>query len=215
MTTWDERFRTGEYPRDPEPAPLLERYVDALEPGRALDVAAGTGRNAVFLADRGYTVDAVDRSREGLKITRQRARDRGVADRLEPIRADVGSFDFPGETYDLITVSFYRAVDRLPDIKDALVPDGVLFYEHHLRSPDPHEVGPSDDRYRFGANELLHACLDLTVLAFEARTETRSEGRTATTTRIVARNSTGRTQRYPPVGIGEGTGPGDRSMTDR
>lgn len=204
MTTWDERFRTGEYPRDPEPASLLERYVDALEPGRALDVAAGTGRNAVFLADRGCAVEAVDQSREGLQIIRQRARDRGVADRLELVQADVPSYEFPAETYDLITVSFYRAVDRLPDIKDALVPDGVLFYEHHLRSPEPHEVGPSDDRHRFGANELLHACLDLTVLAFDARTETRSDGRTATLTRIVARNSTGRAQTYPPVGIDEG-----------
>lgn len=148
-TTRDERFRTGAYPSDPEPAPLLERYLDALEPGRALGVAAGTGRNAVPLADRGYRV---------------------------------------------------HAVDRLPDIKDALRPGGVLFYEHHLRSTDASDAGPDDDRYRFGANELLHACLDLTVLAFDARTETRPDGRTAMRTQIVARNSAGRAQSYPAVG---------------
>ncbi|MFB6080336.1 MAG: class I SAM-dependent methyltransferase [Haloferacaceae archaeon] len=201
MTDWDERFRTGQYPTDPEPAALLERYVDALEPGRALDVAAGTGRNAVFLAERGYDVDAIDRSREGLRITRRRARDRGVADRLDCVQADVPSYAFPVERYDLVTISFYRAVDRLPDVMDALAPGGILFYEHHLRSPGPYEVGPRTDRHRFGANELLHASLDLTVLAFEATTETGTDGRTATRTRIVARNSAGRAQTYPPVGI--------------
>ncbi|MFB6304208.1 MAG: class I SAM-dependent methyltransferase [Haloferacaceae archaeon] len=202
MTTWDERFRSGEYPRDPAPSPLLERYVEALEPGRALDVATGTGRNAVYLAERGYTVDAVDRSREGLRITRDRARERGVADRLNPVQADVSTYAFPREAYDLVTVSFYRAVDRLPDVTDALAPGGVLFYEHHLRSTDAYETGPRGDRFRFGANELLRACLHLTVLAFDATTETRPDGREATLTRIVARNSSGHAQSYPDAGLG-------------
>lgn len=201
MANWDERFRSGEYPSDPEPAPLLERYVDALPVGRALDVAAGTGRNAVFLAGEGYRVEAIDQSREGLRITRERARERDVADRIDCLQVDVPSHAFPEDRYDLITVSFYRAVDRLPDVLDALAGGGVLFYEHHLRSTDDYEAGPSGDRYRFGANELLHACLDLTVLAFDAKTETREDGRAAMRTQIVARNSTGRAQSYPAAGI--------------
>ncbi|WP_363464374.1 class I SAM-dependent methyltransferase [Halogeometricum borinquense] len=201
MTNWDERFRSGEYPNDPEPAPLLERYVDALPPGRALDVAAGTGRNAVFLAEEGYEVEAIDQSREGLRITRERARERDVADRLDCLQVDIPSHEFPKDRYDLITVSFYRTVDRLPDIIDALAEDGVLFYEHHLRSTDQYEAGPSGDQYRFGANELLHACLDLTVLAFDAKTESRDDGRTAMRTQIVARNSSGQAQSYPAVGL--------------
>ncbi|MUV57646.1 bifunctional 2-polyprenyl-6-hydroxyphenol methylase/3-demethylubiquinol 3-O-methyltransferase UbiG [Halogeometricum sp. CBA1124] len=201
MTDWDERFRSGDYPQDPEPAPLLKRYVEALPSGRALDVAAGTGRNAVFLAEAGYDVEALDQSREGLRITRERARDRGVADRLDCLQVDVGSHDFTRDRYDLITVSFFRAVDRLPDIVEALADDGVLFYEHHLRSTDEYEAGPSGDRYRFGANELLHAALDLTVLAFDAKTERRDDGRTAMRTQLVARNSTGQAQSYPEVGL--------------
>ena len=147
MTNWDERFRTGDYPQDPDPAPLLKRYVESLPSGHALDVASGTGRNAVFLAENGYTVEAIDQSREGLYITRERARDRGVADQIDCFQVDVPSHAFPKERYDLITISFYRAVDRLPDIMAALAEDGVLFYEHHLRSTDPYEAGPSSDRY--------------------------------------------------------------------
>ena len=198
MPTWDERFRRGEYPTDPDPAALLERWADRLPDGRALDVATGTGRNAVFLAEQGYEVDAVDRSRVGLEITMANARDRGVADRVNPIRADLTEYGFPTDAYDVVTVSYYRTVDRLPDIRDALTEGGVLFVEHHLRTTDEVDLGPSGDRYRFAANELLRSCLGMTVLHYEAGRERReADGAVGATARILARNSTGQRQSYP------------------
>lgn len=199
MTSWDERFRAGDYPTDPDPSPVLRRHVDQFPEGRALDVATGTGRNAVFLAERGYRVDALDQSRVGLEVARGNAADRGVADRVEWIQADASAHGFPDSAYDVITVSYYQVVDRLPDITEALTPGGVLFVEHHLRSSDEVDAGPPGDRYRFGANELLHACLGLTVLYFETVTEESDDGRRSATTRIVARNSSGTRQSYPTV----------------
>jgi SAM-dependent methyltransferase len=195
--TWDERFRSGDYPQDPDPSPVLRGYVEEFPEGRALDVATGTGRNAVFLAEAGYTVDAVDQSRAGLEITRERAAERGVADRLRPIQADLPSYGYPTERYAAITISFYRAVDRFPDIKAALVPGGYLFVEHHLRSTDETPSGPGSDRYRFAANELLHACLDLTVCYYDESTEARPDDRRRATARILARKTTGPRQSYP------------------
>jgi len=195
---WDERFRSGEYPTDPDPSPVLERHVDAAPDGRALDLATGTGRNAVFLAEAGYRVDAVDRSRAGLEITRENARERGVADRIACLQADLDEYAYPAERYAVVTASFYRPVDRLPDIKAALVDDGLLFVQHHLRTDD--EVsGPSTDRYRFAANELVNACLDMTVLYYDAAREPRADGRTAAVTQVVARKSSGLSQSYPVV----------------
>jgi SAM-dependent methyltransferase len=196
MTTWDERFRAGSYPSDPDPSPVLREYVDTFPAGRALDVATGTGRNAVFLAEEGYDVDAIDRSREGLRIARRNAADRGVEADCDWLQADAAEFDYPVEEYDVITISFFRTLDRLPDIKAALKPDGILFYQHHLRSAESVEVGPSTDRYRFAANELLHACLDLTVLCYGETTE-KGDGRRAARALVVARNSTGGRQTYP------------------
>ena len=86
----------------------------------------------------------------------------------------------------------------------------MLFYQHHLRSPEA-TVGPSGDRYRFRANELLNACLDLTVVYYEASTEypeagegagadvdtENEEKRVSATATIVARNSHGGSQSYP------------------
>jgi SAM-dependent methyltransferase len=197
MTDWDERFRNRAYPQDPEPSPVLRGYVADFPPGRALDVATGTGRNALFLADAGYAVDAIDRSREGLRIARESARDRGIDARVNWIQADVPTFAFPMERYQVVTISFYRAIDQFPDIKEALAPGGYLFVEHHLRSTDETPSGPRSDRYRFAANELLHACLDLTVLYYDETTEERPGDRRRASVRILARNSSGPRQSYP------------------
>ncbi len=194
MTSWDERFQQGDYPQDPNASPVLRAYSDQAPSGRALDVATGTGRNATFLASSGYEVDAIDQSREGLRIARQNAADRGVASRVNFIQTDVPSHEFPRDTYGIVTVSYYRAVDRFPDLKAALVDGGYLFVEHHLRSAEPTSVGPSSDRYRFSANELIQSCLDLTVLYYDAGTD--RDGRRATT-RLLARKSSGLVQAYP------------------
>ena len=198
MAGWDDRYRRGEYPEDPEPSPVLEHYVDAFPPGRALDVATGTGRNALFLAEAGYAVDAVDRSRVGLEQARERAVERGVDGRVDWIQADLTDHGFPTERYAAITVSYYRAVDRFPDLKEALVDGGYLFVEHHLRSTEPTPSGPSSDRWRFGANELLHAGLDLTVLYYDESTTRNAEGERRANARLLARKSTGTRQAYPP-----------------
>jgi SAM-dependent methyltransferase len=194
---WDERFRTGEYPQDPDPSPLLRAYLPDVPDGRALDVATGTGRNSVFLAEEGYTVDAVDRSREGLRTARENADRRGVEDRINWIQADATTYDFPAERYELVTISFFRLVDRFPDLKEALVPGGYFFVEHHLRSAESTPSGPGSDRYRFAANELLHACLDLTVLYYDETTEERPDDRRRASVRILARKSSGPKQSYP------------------
>lgn len=193
MTTWDERFRTGEYPSTLDPSPVLREYVDEVDAGRALDVACGTGRNAVFLARQGYETDALDQSAEGLRITRENAADSDVDDRINLIQADATQFDYPERYYDVVTVSFFRNIDRLGDIKAALECGGLLFYQHHLRSDPPAEAGPDTPRNRFGSNELLHACLDLTVLYYEESSEI-WQGQLSTTVEIVARKDT---QSYP------------------
>jgi SAM-dependent methyltransferase len=197
MTTWDERFRQGDYPADPDPSPVLQRFIDDVPAGRALDVATGTGRNALFLAEEGYTVDAIDKSRVGLETVREHATERGLADRINLVQADVPTFAFPEQRYDLVTISYYRAIDRFPDIKEALAPGSYFFVEHHLRSSEPTPSGPSSDRYRFASNELLHACLDLTVLYYDETTEERPGDQRRANARILTRKSSGPRQSYP------------------
>jgi len=198
MPTWDERFRSGTYPQDPAPSPVLRHYVSVFPEGPVLDVATGTGRNAVFLAAAGREVDAIDQSRAGLEITRERAAERGVAGRVNLVQADVPSFTFPNERYAAVTVSYFRAIDRFADLKDALLPGGYLFVEHHLRSSEPTPSGPRTDRYRYAANELLHAGLDLTVLYYDETASENPEGERRANARLLARKTSGPRQAYPP-----------------
>ncbi|MFW6376982.1 MAG: SAM-dependent methyltransferase, partial [archaeon] len=112
-------------------------------------------------------------------------------------QADAEEYAFPRETYDVIAISFHRFVDRLPDLHAALAPGGVFFYEIHLRTTDDAPAGPSTDRYRFAANELLRACLGLTVLHYEEKVYEREEDRDSALATVLARKSTGDTQSYP------------------
>lgn len=193
---WEERYRTGDYDPREEPSSLLRECVDWLPEGRALDVATGTGRNALFLAERGYDVDGIDVARSALERARSRADRRGLS--ADWIQADLNEFDFPESAYDVIVVNYYYNFDRLADLKAALAPGGVLLYEHHLRTTDDVDRGPSGDRYRMASNDLLRACLDLTILRYEEATRT-DDGRAAVAA-LVARDSDGVSQSYPPAG---------------
>lgn len=186
---WDRAFRDGAYSADKEPPTVLQRFVAGFPDGRALDVATGAGRLAVFLAAEGYEVDALDQSRAGLEIARERAVDRGLA--VNWIQADANTFAYPAATYDLVTVRSFRAIDVLDALKAALRPGGVLFYQDHLRTSRPTDTGPNDDRYRLAPNELLRACLDLTVLYYEEFTTSKPSGKTGAYARVIARRPDG------------------------
>ncbi|ELZ13233.1 methyltransferase type 11 [Haloterrigena salina JCM 13891] len=193
---WNERYGDVEFELPDEPIPELERRIATLPEGRALDVATGTGRNALFLAAHGYEVDAIDISDAAIERARDRADERGLEVNWQ--RADLADVELPTDEYDVLTVSFFAALERLPDLKDALAPGGVLIYEHHLRSSDPVEVGPSSERFRYRSNDLLRACLDLTILAYAERRRPVAGGTAAVAT-LVARNSRGGTQSYPTL----------------
>lgn len=191
---WNERYRGTEFDLPTVPSSLLSEWIDRLPGGRALDVATGTGRNARFLADHGYEVDAVDISDEALRQARDHATRQSLA--VNWIQADLDTYPLPTERYSVIVVTFFHALDLLPDLKEALEPGGVLLYEHHLRADPPAERGPSDDRHRFRSNDLLRACLDLTVLHYEEATRI-TDGRRSAVATLVARQSTGGAQAYP------------------
>ncbi len=198
---WNDRYRDPTFDLPDEPIPELERRIETLPEGRALDVATGTGRNARFLAAHGYDVEAIDVSDVALEEARERADRDGVE--VDWRRADLAETDLEPDRYDVITVSFFSALEHLPALKEALAPGGVLVYEHHLRSSDPIEVGPSSDRHRYRSNDLLRACLDLTILSYDERRRSVIDGTAAVAT-LVARNSYGGAQSYPIVPEREG-----------
>ena len=128
--------------------------VGDLTPGRALDLGCGEGADAVWLAERGWNVVAIDISETALDRAREAAATRGVTDSIEFVQMDL-SDDFPGGTFDLISSQFLHStvyLDRqkaLASAAAALRPGGLLVIVDHGSAPpwasklDHHHEFPS------------------------------------------------------------------------
>jgi tellurite methyltransferase len=109
---------------------LLIKYQAQLSPGRALDVACGLGSNAIWLAQYGFEVDAVDISPVAIERAQAEARQAGM--RVNFIQADLESGGLPPTRfpqYDLIVVRRFLERSLLPALRQALAPNGWLFYQ--------------------------------------------------------------------------------------
>jgi tellurite methyltransferase len=171
---WDRRYATGEYVPRTRPSPFLLEWLDRIPAGRALDVATGTGRNALALAEAGYAVDAVDISAVAIDRARGEAERRGLA--VNWVVADLDTEPLPGDGYDLIAVLRYRNPELWPRLVSALAADGWLLIEHHLQTHRADVAGPSDDAFRLAPGELLGAFGDLRVVSYSERVEPTDDG---------------------------------------
>lgn len=196
---WDDRYETGDYTPRSYPSQLLTEYIECAPDGRAIEVATGTGRNALFLAEQGYDVDALDVSEAAIEQGKRNADERSLS--VNWICADVADHKFPRNAYTLAVVSFYHNPGLVSALVDTLKPGGILVYEHHVRTSEDVERGPSADHH-YRPNELLHSTLDLTVLFYREAVRTFDSGGRAGTTAaiasIVAQKPDGTGQGHPP-----------------
>jgi SAM-dependent methyltransferase len=165
---WDERYGTEELIWKAEPNRFLVEELDALPPGRALDVACGEGRNAVWLASKGWRVTGADFSRAGLAKAQRLATDRGVE--VTWVEADVVEWRPPTASFDLVVVMYLHlpAEQRrraLAHAAAALAPGGVLLVVGHDTSNLLKGTGgPQDPAVLFAPEEIVE---DLSGLRIE------------------------------------------------
>jgi SAM-dependent methyltransferase len=109
---WDDRYAASELVWSARPNQFVEAELGDLHPGRALDLAAGEGRNALWLADRGWDVTAVDFSLVGLDKARslQDRHEHGPDLRIEWVHGDVLEHTPPPASYDLTLVAYLQLV---------------------------------------------------------------------------------------------------------
>lgn len=125
---WESRYGGGNRPGGNEPAAYLRDHRDYLPPrGLACDLGAGQGRNAVFLAQHGLEVVAVDFSLAALDQCGVRAREHHVT--LHRLAADLGNFPLPEGAFDCIINFNFLLRQLAPGIIAALKPGGVLIFE--------------------------------------------------------------------------------------
>ena len=129
--------------------------------GRALDIATGQGRNAIFLAEQGFDVVAIDVSPVALDEARKRAAAKKLT--ISWQQADLEQIELPGSAYDLIVNFNYLQRSLIPQIKAALRPGGHVVFETYLVGQET--IGhPKNSAYLLRHNELLEYFRDFRVL---------------------------------------------------
>ncbi len=179
---WEAKYKGGEYSHDGPPSSLLRRWLPVLPRGRALDVAAGLGRNALFLARAGYQVDAIDISPTCLQEAARRARRAGL--RVRWIAADLDTYRLARARYDVVMNAFFLKRRLFPALRAAVKPGGVVIVETHMLGAE--EGGPQSSAHRLRPGELRRRFKGWEVLELEEGLF-REGGRSWRLGRIVAR----------------------------
>lgn len=163
---WDERYASEDFVYGTEPNDFLRSEVAHAPPGRALCLAEGEGRNAVFLAELGFEVLAVDSSAVGLQKARRLAADRGV--HIDTLIADLQDYAIEPSGWDLIVSIFCHLPGSVRrhlhrGVVAGLRPGGVLILESY--TPAQLELGtggPPTTELMVNLSELTEELAGLT-----------------------------------------------------
>jgi SAM-dependent methyltransferase len=165
---WNDRYEGRELIWTAEPNQFLVSEVESLVPGRALDLGSGEGRNAVWLAEKGWHVTAVDFSEVGIAKGREMALHRGVE--VSWVAEDLNRYEPPDAGFDLV-ILFYihlppeERAELLAKAVRAVGPGGtVLVVAHDLTNLDNGYGGPQDPALLYTPEETSAAFSGLDVV---------------------------------------------------
>ena len=160
---WDKRYRLREHAASDlgaGPTPLLMEIAASRTPGKALDLACGAGRNAVWLAEHGWEVTAVDGAQTAIEVLRSRALERAV--KVNAVVADLekGEFEIEPSCWHLVAICYYLQRNLFEPAKLGVVPGGFLISIVHINEPGeadgPYRLRPGEHEQYFAGWEILH-----------------------------------------------------------
>ena len=160
---WDERYRFERQPvedLDAEPVPLVIETATPLAPGKALDLACGTGRNALWLAERGWDVTAVDGAPAAVEILHRRAVNQGLTLNAQVADLEKSEYSIQPSTWDLILICYYLQRDLFEPVKRGVAPGGIITAIVHITEPGEEptykRARPGELRSYFAGWLILH-----------------------------------------------------------
>lgn len=163
---WNRKYSDPSFKTDWAPTLMLAERIGQLEAGRALDVACGVGANALFMAKRGWQVDALDISDVAIERLRRAGTTEGVLENLNLILGEAETQPLEAEAYDLIVCIRFLSRPVVPKIFAALKPGGLLLTMAHTIAHKKYHPKFRDE-YCLQSGELLRLYADLEVLEHE------------------------------------------------
>ena len=178
---WDKRFSTPNYVFGEEPNAFLVSQAALLGKGHALALADGEGRNSVWLAQQGFTVDAFDFSAPAI-VKAQALADKHKV-QVNFSCSDWQSFDWPTTHYDLVAGIFFQFAtpdersELFQKIKDSLKPGGVLVIQGYGKNQLTYKTGgPDKIEHLYDEDLLRQAFAGFDVLVCETYETSITEG---------------------------------------
>ena len=157
---WDQRYASGKY-SSAAPHRLLVELADRIPAGKALDLACGTGRHAIFLAARGFQVTALDNSPVGLEIARQRAAEKEVFVDFREADLETVEFTIAEQSYDLICDFYFLHRPLFPKMKAGLRAGGIVVAAVHI-----YGAGEKKGNFVLREGELIEIFCDFEILHY-------------------------------------------------
>ena len=166
-TQWDEKYSRPTFIYGKSPVEFLaENYHYIPYEGTVLDMGMGEGRNAVFLAQKGYKVTGVDISSVAVKKAYLLAQEFGV--KIKGVVASLSNYKITPSSFDAIVCFYYVDRSLVEKIKTWLKPGGILIYEAHTaREKNNRKNDPMDEGTYLKEQELLTLFPGMRVLKYE------------------------------------------------
>lgn len=186
---WQTRYREGAYAEREHPSACLVGWLPSIKPPvkKALDLACGAGRNALYLAEQGYHVDAVDISALALQRGQAVAESRGL-NRIDWLECDLDeTLQSALDAYGLIIMMRYLDTSLIASMANRLVPGGYLIAEVHLQTDQP-VAGPSSEEFRAAPDELRDAVQALQVIEYFEGVTQDPDGSDVALARVLAKS---------------------------
>ena len=148
---WDNKYKNN-HPVSTKVVNVVEKYYALAKGKQALDIACGTGRNAKFLSQKGFDVDALDISPIALESLKN-------IENINPQEVDFDTYKLREDSYDLIVCTYYLNRSLFPQIKKALKKGGIFIFETFMYHSDNTKV-PSNRSFLLEDGELEREFLD-------------------------------------------------------
>lgn len=129
---WEKLYGTGERGKEDAATTLLVETLATLAPGSAIDLASGAGRNALYMAERGWTVTAIDGSESAIQLLKQRATARSLKVQTTVGDLKAPNFAMPSDAFDLVLIAYYLQRDLFLKAKAAVRPGGLVIAIAHI-----------------------------------------------------------------------------------
>ena len=149
MSIEDKERWNNKYKNNPTPTKVVEvvkKYANLATGDRALDIAAGMGRNSKFLAQEGFLVDALDISSLAIEKLEN-------IENINALEVDFDSYKLEENSYDLIVCTYYLNRELFPQIERALKEDGIFIFETFMHHTENTKV-PSNKTFLLNEGEL-------------------------------------------------------------